>query len=131
MDCDGYETTGKYLSGNTLRLYRQNDGYYDLDLTTQKETFVAKAQLADATATVLLPNCIVEFNGEQMVIFDGESWHDVEIPEELRNLPMAVEVMASDRIFLTDFDMYKESTTLYQVVLGQETLRLEFCDEMY
>ena len=132
VNCDGYERTGKYLSGNTLRLYRENDGYYDLDLTTQQETFVAEAQLADAAAWVLLPNCIVEYNGEQMVVFDGESWRDVEIPEELRNLPMAVEVLASDRIFFTTgFDIYKESIALYQVVLGQENLHLEFCDEMY
>ena len=30
---------------SSLRLYRENDGYYDLDLTTQQETFLCKAQL--------------------------------------------------------------------------------------
>ena len=130
VDCDGYEGTGKYLSGNTLRLYRENDGYYDLDLVTRQETFLCEAQLENATATILLPNCIVEYNSEQMVLFDGESWQAVEFPQELRGMPMAVNVMASDRIFLTSFDMHRESTTLYQVVLGQESLRLEFCAEM-
>lgn len=100
VDCAGYEDTGKYISGNTLRLYRENDGYYDLDLTTRQEIFLCKAQPPDATATILQPNCIIESNGSEMRLFDGESWRVVRIPEELKDAPMSVEVLASDRIFL-------------------------------
>lgn len=131
LDCVGYELTGKYLSGNTLRLYRENDGYYDLDLTTRQETFVCEAQLPDATAKVLLPNCIVEYNSERMVLFDGVSWREVEIPEELQGQTMTPDALASDRIFLAKWDGRAGYMQLYQIVLTDGQLELESCGDVF
>ena len=130
VNCDGYEIIGKYLSGNTLRLYRENDGYYDLDLTTQQETFLCKAQLPDATAAILQPNCIVEYNGTDMRLFDGERWRTVRIPEELQGAPMTAEALASDRIFLVHYDWRMNNIELYQILFGEDELFLEYCGQM-
>lgn len=130
VDVAGYEDTGKYISGNTLRLYRENDGYYDLDLTTRQETFLCKAQLPDATAAILQPNCIIEYNGTVMRLFDGESWRTVRIPEELQGAPMTVEALASDRIFLVHNDWRMNNIELYQILFGEDELFLEYCGQM-
>ena len=131
VDVAGYEDTGKYISGNTLRLYRENDGYYDLDLTTRQETFLCQAQLPDATATILQPNCIIESNGSEMRLFDGESWRTVRIPEELQGAPMTVEALASDRIFLAYNDWRMGDKELYQIIIGEDELFLEYCGKMF
>ena len=126
LDISGYEWQARYLSGNTLRLYRPNDGFYDLDLTTRQETKVTDSQLPDAGGSLRLPNCITERNDEKFLLFDGESWREVQIPEELRGQTWHVEAVASDRIL---FACYESSDRLHlgQVMLGRDTLVLEYC----
>ena len=83
-----------YLSGDILRVFRPNDGYYDVNLTTGEEVFVCKAQLENSVVAMPLPNCIIETTlsskahpyGEphKLVFFDGQQWHDLTLPEELQ-----------------------------------------------
>lgn len=134
LDIDGYERTGRYLSGNTLRLYRENDGYYDLDLTTREETFVAPARTSGGDGRVFLPNCTVEIgeDGRQW-LFDGLSWREIIIPEEYQDVPLSLCAVASDRIFF----LHRVGTVdvtdifLYQIPLGQEQLVLEYCGQIF
>ena len=126
VEIEAYAKTGKYLSGNTLRLYRPNDGFYDLDLTTRQETKVADAQLADAQGGLSLPNCISEYNGSQILIFDGESWLSVQIPEELQDTKWYSGPVASDRILFTGYGA-DGRIHLSQVMLGKKELTMEYC----
>ena len=121
-----FSHTARYLSGNTLRLYRPNDGYYDLDLTTRQETKVADSQLTDAQGGLSLPNCMIESSGDQIVIFNGESWRQVQIPEELRDTKWYTGPVASDRIFLIGYGP-DGRTHLSQIMLGKKTLDMEYC----
>jgi hypothetical protein len=128
---EGYERLGQYLCGNTLRIYRQNDGYYDLDLTTRQETKVANSQLADGFGVVMLPNCIIEFNDQQILIFDGESWLPVQIPEELQGVSLGIGAIASDRILFIRYEYPSTVMHLYQVMLGDDTLTLQYCGKIH
>ena len=124
---------GEYLSGNTLRLYRENDGYYDLDLTTRQETFVAPPGMADANSTIYLPNCILESNSERWLLFDGETWREIHIPEEYQDVPLRIAGIASDRIFLVH-GIYPGGEAadvfLYQIRLDQQELAVEYCGQI-
>lgn len=105
---------GCYLSGNVLRVFRPNDGYYDIDLTTGKEVKLCDAQLENSEGIILLPNCVVESNllkstqeprpAGEMQIFDGESWRTVTLPGELLEPQpdtfVTVEAISSDTIIL-------------------------------
>ena len=130
VDTAGYELTGKYLSGNTLRLFRENDGYYDLDLTTRRETFLAPAMLKDSVCKILLPNCIVEMNKERMMLFDGETWREVEIPAELQGRSIHPVGVASDRVLLTQGGAL-DGMYLYQIMLTPDQLKLEVCGKVF
>lgn len=57
MDLD---FTGSYLSGETLRIYRPGDGYYDVNLTTGQETKALDAQLENAWGWQLTEQYAVE-----------------------------------------------------------------------
>ena len=124
-----YATVGKYLAGDTLRLYRKNLGYYDLDLNTQQQTQFAEAVLPDASCVMPLPNCIFEMNDEEMAFFDGETWKTVTIPEEWKHQTFAVQTVASDRIFLsvTVNQMASRYLELFQIRLDGEEAELEYC----
>ena len=132
-----YADGGGYLSGNVLRQFRMDDGYYDIRVETGEEVFLAPARLKNSVADIMLPNCIVETTlgspkhpaGEEhaLEIFDGEQWHRVALPEELqygKNLTFFAPVsVASDRIL---FIYQGESGRIcYQVKLGQESWTLE------
>jgi len=145
---------GMYVSGNTARFFRQNDGYYDYDLTTGQEVKVADARLTDSAACIVLPNCIIETTMEieftlellygtekieqgpphQVVLFDGERWRDVKLPEHLVNADMAqlltVTAITSEFILLRTFNIseYRGSSmaSYYKIDLNEEELWLEW-----
>ena len=141
---------GMYVSGNTARFFRQNDGYYDYDLTTGQEVKVADAQLTDSGANIVLPNCIIETTmltsltletiyakefeqgpPHQLVLFDGERWRDVKLPEHLVNADMG-QFMHVDAI-TSEFILIRTSNLLgdgmghyYKIDLNEEELWLEW-----
>lgn len=138
-----FDFTGARLTGQTLRLYRQGDGYYDVDLTTGAETKVVDAQLEDAWGWQLTERYAVEstllsrplalqtepVDREQaMTLYDGERWRPVTLPEELargalfQNLrPVAV---TSQQIFFQA--KIEGERRLYQVPLDGEPLQMTF-----
>jgi len=140
-ECTGLNVQGAYLFGNTLRTFRPGDGYYDIDLTTREEVFLAPAQLQDSKADIALPNCIIEstlYNGEdwmadkphEMRLFDGQKWREVSLPEELANREngcsnLTVSV-CSDSIL---FHFWGENSTrvLYRIPLAENELKAELC----
>ena len=127
-----YATVGKYLAGDTLRLYRKNLGYYDLDLNTQQQTRFAEAVLPDASCVMPLPNCVLEMKRGEMVLYDGETWKPVVIPEEWKNREFSLEAVASDRIFLSlgPEGLVNWYLDLFQIRLDGETLELEYCGKI-
>lgn len=146
-DVSGLDTTGAYLSGNTLRVFRPGDGYYDVDLTTREEVFLAPAQLENSGAKIALPNCIIETTllssekpgeeGHRMCVFDGQTWREVTLPEELvhtdkniaQNHPGYTVCSDSILLFLPDrSDGY--ATNLYRIPLTDGELKAEFCDKI-
>jgi len=138
-----YATEGDYLSGNVLRQFRSNEGYYDINLETGEEVHLADAQLKNSQSFIVLPNCIIETTlgsenhqeGDQhsMMLFDGESWRTVILPEELSqnytlDMPFKIGVVTSDRIFIMVYDsMYYDRCDVYQILLGEDELMLEYC----
>ena len=146
-DVTGLDTIDAYLSGNTLRVFRPGDGYYDVDLTTREEVFLAPAQLENSKAKIALPNCIIETTllskegpgeeGHRMSIFDGQTWREVTLPEELVHTDKNISqvstgyTVCSDCIllFLLDrSDAY--ATNLYRIPLTDGELKAEFCDRI-
>lgn len=133
--------TGRYLSGDVLRIFRSNDGYYDRNIQTGGEVHLSDAQLQNSNATVLLPNCIIEttlmspsWDGEgaqNMVIFDGEGWHNVQLPAELRNAPadisFGVAGISSDSIFFTADQ--RDKIAVYRIPLGLTDYVMEYCGQ--
>ncbi|MFR8335048.1 MAG: hypothetical protein ACLU9S_23980 [Oscillospiraceae bacterium] len=100
MDLD---FTGSYLSGETLRIYRPGDGYYDVNLTTGQETKALDAQLENAWGWQLTEQYAVESTllsrplahqeepvdrVQAMTLYDGEQWRPVSLPEELAQGPL-------------------------------------------
>ena len=144
---------GAYLSGDIIRCYRQNDGYYDINIRTGEEIKVADAQLQDAGAFIVLPNCVLEstmgwenYEGEgvppsggehQLMLFDGERWRSVELPEELRTADagqcIAVEAVTSDTIIVGAYNLFTRQkirkSTYYTIDLSQEELKMEYAYE--
>ena len=132
---------GSYLHGEILRVYRPGDGYYDVDLSTGGQTKVMDAQLDGAWGWQLTQQYAVESTllyrplayqtepedrEQAMMLYDGEAWRTVSLPEELAqgalipNLrPLAV---ASDRIFFQA--TVEDQRRLYQVELEREDLEL-------
>ena len=137
-----YLETGGYLSGNLLRFFRPNDGYYDADLETGEEIRIANCQLTNSSASILLPNCVIETdiaiqnNSETqntMCLFDGESWRYIQLPEELAYPQEGVRFEAvgisSDSVFFRYRDL-RRFYHLYRIDLTQETLSLEYCTRL-
>ena len=147
-DLSGLDTTGAYLSGNTLRVFRPGDGYYDVNLTTREEVFLAPAQLENSGAKIALPNCIIETTllssekpgeeGHRTSIFDGQTWREVTLPEELvhtdkniaQNHPSYTICSDCILLFLHDrSDGYIPS--LYRIPLTDGELKAEFCSKIF
>ena len=131
------ELTGAYFAGNVIRYFESGYGYYDVDITTGEETYLAAARLKNSKATILLPNCVVETTlgspthpaGEEhaLEIFDGEQWHRVTLPEELqygKNLTFFSPVSVASDCILFIYQGENERFC-YQVKLGQENWVLE------
>ena len=141
-----YAKKGDYLSGSILRQFRSNEGYYDINLETGEEVHLADAQLKNSQSFIVLPNCIIETtlgsenhqegDTHAMMLFDGESWRTVTLPEELTqsytlDMPFEMGVVTSDRIFIMVYDsMYYDRCNMYQIMLGEEELTMEFCAEL-
>lgn len=139
--------TGGYISGTTLRIFKENRGYFDIDVTSGKQVKLTDNRIKNSTGMILAPNCIVESNifgfnyktrkeAVQMEIFDGQTWHNVQIPKELQDLPdnqwLQMVGITSDSIFLHKYTSKRtigiyETYDLYRIPLGKEQYCLEFC----
>ncbi len=144
VDLSGLETGGAYLSGNVLRCFKQNDGYYDVDLTTRQEIRLADARMENSHCQIMLPNCIVEGTlvtaqskkdrAEGMThaleVFDGEGWRSVTLPPELKtagkNVFIYVTAVTSDSILFQCGGMGADHP-FYKIALGSDNLTLEAC----
>lgn len=135
--------TGGYISGTVLRIFKENRGYFDIDVTTGKQVKVADNQIKNSTGFILAPNCVIESNAfgftyktrtdpVRIEVFDGELWRSVKLPAEWENLgkerSLHVLGITSDSILL----YLQESSalltrTLYRIPLDGEELVLEYC----
>lgn len=140
-----------YLTGNTLRVFRRNDGYYDINTDTGEETLLAPAQFENSACFLLLPNCILEttlaYNTQdvrtpdmthQMTLFDGVSWREVKLPKELEAAKATTYasdfVVTSDSVFFTVSTMERKFALhgggIYRIDLSKEELTAELCQEL-
>lgn len=146
---------GGYLEGDTLKVFRSGDGYYQLDLRTGQETRLADAQMEHSFCHIMAPNCILEstvlnvaylrdevletrqlhpVEEHTMRFFDGELWLDVALPEEVQKAqggesltPIALTL---DRILFSFKDisdvMNEDPVALYQILLNTDSPTLEY-----
>lgn len=144
VDLSGLETGGAYLSGNVLRCFKQNDGYYDVDLTTREEIRLADARMENSHCQIVLPNCIVESTlltglslkdrtegmTHALEIFDGERWRSVTLPPELEeagtNVFIYVAGVTSDSILFHCGGMGIDGPC-YKIMLDADNLTMEAC----
>lgn len=104
---------GAFLYKDHLCFYRQNDGFYHMDLATGVETKFANAGYENACGHCVDGRYIIESTlgipyypstatEAQMRYFDGETWHELELPEEW-NTGYALRVLAgtTEGIFFT------------------------------
>lgn len=151
VDLGELECEGGYLSGDILWVFRPDDGYYSVNLTTKEEIKMADAQLEHSTAYIALPNCILESTilgttskenrtvgqNHSLRYFDGVQWWDVELPEELRNIGtdsfLELSAVGSDRILFVfaDGPVQERQLITYQIMLGTEKPELEKLGELY
>ena len=112
-------------------------------METGEEVHLADAQLKNSQSFIVLPNCIIETTlgsenhqeGDQhsMMLFDGESWRTVILPEELSqnytlDMRFNIGVVTSDRIFILVYTSQSNSRCdVYQILLGEDELMLEYC----
>lgn len=150
IDLTDMHTDFSYISGNTLRYFNINDGYYDINIETGETRKIADAQLQNSFANIVLPNCIIEstlmaylvdYNADhytegtthRMQLFDGESWREVVLPDELANANgmtfVLVQCVTSDSIILysRDLSTYRTEpiTNYYIIDLTTEDLAME------
>ena len=134
-----------YFEGNTLRMYRKNDGYYDVNLETKEEVRIGDAFLKNSESLIPVPNCIIEstlfftvYNKlpkdaeHAMAVFDGESWRTVKLPQEVmargKEEYLVLEGITSDSIFFTyKSRTYGTKVHLYRIPIGDGELHLEYC----
>lgn len=138
-----------YFYDGNLRIFRSGDGYYDVDLTTMEEVKLCDAQLEHSSACILQANCVFEstlfFNLTQsfgvsadmsgkdeepaLKFFDGQKWFDVELPEELQNLPrekhLGVCYLSTDCVVF-QADIKEGCRTYYRMMLGSDSPKLEY-----
>ncbi len=139
--------TGGFISGTTLRIFKENKGYFDIDVTTGKQVKIADNRIKNSAGFILAPNCVIESNAfgftyekrsvpVQIEVFDGESWRSVRLPEEWQNPTSAqwlhVLGITSDSILLyardeETFYGIENTSTLYRIPLDSEELVMEYC----
>lgn len=140
----------KYLSGNTLRAFATNDGYYDYDLLTGESVKLADPQLDNSGAFILQPNCILEstmiFSGvpeveekanqmeeQRLMFFDGQQWHEVRVPDEI--LAVMDTAYLGVRGLFSDCVMFSVTmdgaTRLYRMALSAKHYQLEYCGQFH
>lgn len=145
LNISGSNNWGAYVSGNVVRQFRENEGYFDVDLTTGEEVKLAPPQMEGSKAYIVLPNCILESTlnnvenrtaeqAHRMVLFDGERWREVELPEELKctgpEYRTFIKAVTSEMVIVRMIDHKKYSgsgiASYYGIDLTQENLKLEF-----
>ena len=150
IEADGYRyldaslisSYGGYIAGTTLRTFRPNDGYYDIDTESKEEVKLTDNRLQDSESVILLPNCIIEstlfnddYEGQQaMTIFDGKTWNDVELPNELKQVvganSFSVETVTSDSIIISvnemDLGASQQGRVLYSISLKEKQWILKY-----
>lgn len=124
-DIMDYATQWKYLSGDILRIFRADDGLYDVNIQTKEEIKIANLA-GKAGVAVLLPNCMIAVGTDgTRELFDGQQWRSIQLPDDLQGKIPSVACVASDRIFFQR--MEDRQVHIYQVMLNQEELVMEFC----
>ena len=136
-----YLDTVHYRSGKYIRVFREGDGFYDVDLETGEEAYVTGVNLEHSRSYVLLPNCIVETSlsadrpdrtENRFLLFDGEAWREVELPPELLDAPNSIFFgvigVSSDSLFCQVNNRNK--ITLYRIPLGAGKLVMELCAQI-
>lgn len=138
--------TFSYISGNTMRCFRANDGYYDVNIETREEIKLADPQLENSFASIILPNCIVEttlmyrlsenpdpavaHSIHEMRLFDGKSWRTVELPNELLQLGggyyFLLKSVTSDSVLFSLRVGSSNTLDYYRIDLTKENLKLEY-----
>jgi len=151
VDLTGFPINGSYLSGDVLRFFRFNDGYYDVNIKTGEEVRLADAQLENSYASIMLPNCIIEStlitylmedNNKNLPegtehalrLFDGKTWWEVELPNDLRTANNStylwpLSVTSDSIIFFSKnmADIMNLSATHYYILdLTADELKIEF-----
>ena len=151
VDLTGLTINGSYLSGDILRFFRINDGYYDLNIKTGEEVRLADAQLENSYASIMIPNCIIEStlitylmedNNKNLPegtehalrLFDGKTWREVELPNDLRTANNStylwpLSVTSDSIIFFSKnmADIMNLSATHYYILdLTADELKIEF-----
>lgn len=143
---------GGCINGSTLRTFKSNSGYYDIDVTTGKKTKLSDNYLQDSHGIILLSNCIVETTllwdslenrkpGKEhaMAVYDGNQWHDIGLPPELlvadANTYVNIIGVSSDSIFfqvcnLKTYRGSKYPSQLYRIGLDGETWIAEYCCDL-
>lgn len=132
MDC--YDQWS-YLSGDILRVFHKNDGFYDINMATGEEVKVAEAE--GKYMTMFLPNCITaswrDDAGFHLELFDGKRWREVTLhPDLVADMPsFRVQCVASDRILVKTTDPYTDYNDrqchIWQIMLDRKELVMEYC----
>ena len=152
FDITHLPSQGGYISGTTLRTFRTNSGYFDINVQTGETVCLAENQLTDSHAVILLPNCIVESTlfwdsadsredgtPHAMTLFDGERWRTVALPKELQDAAQKDYIrmvgVASDRVFFMLINGRtaanpRTTSKLYCICLNSDSLAAEFCGEI-
>ncbi len=141
--------TGGYISGDTMRCFRRNDGYYDVNLITGEEIKLMDAQLENSHCYLVLPNCMIETTlrystipyrtegmSHTMKLFDGEHWYPVELPKELlhtdADVSLRVQAVVSDGIILSlHRGTFMTELPLYHISLDSEEKALRYIGSVY
>ena len=141
-DLSDYYEEGRYLWEDSVRLFRNGDGYYDTNLNTKEEVRIGDAATENGYSIMLLPNCCIESTlfypthnsleqgqTHDMAFFDGETWRQVQLPMELQTpkkwkylRPIAV---TSDSFFFICEE--SASLRLYRIPIQEGDLTLEYC----
>ncbi len=140
---EGCDLYGAYISGDSLWHYHVNDGFYYMNLATGEEVKIADAAYENAYGLCLdgkhMMECTLSISSDrrgasvpQMQYFDGESWHEIELPEYWNtNYYLQISAITSDRIFMEVDDDAKRSADrqceLCYIILTEDTITI--CDK--
>lgn len=134
---------GGYLSGNTFICYKQNDGFYKVDLETGEQVLFSESQMEDGRGYVLSEDYMIECNRyidnkpeeAKLRFYNGEKWIEIELPEKVKNSddPFYPVALATDRIFYNHNVRRKGGelvANLYYFMIDEENPELVFCSEV-